>query len=133
MALKPLIKTELVFQSAFLYSLSLVYVFGGRFVPAWTGNGSDWGPASTLELHSLSDRYFDQCGRIQENHLLSVCYHNSSFFEEILFYSKDAQGLHPPGVTGTSESQCTILLQIYLQGAMICLRETSPESPAELV
>lgn len=86
---------ELVFQSIFLYFLSLVYVSGGRLFPAWIGNGSGWGPASTLDLHSLSDRCFDQRDRSQENGLLSVSCHNSLFFKEILLYSKDTRGLHP--------------------------------------
>lgn len=71
---------ELVFQLIFLYFLSALYAVGQRHVPAWTGNGSDWGPASTLDLHSLSDRYFDQYAMIQENSLLSVNSHILFFF-----------------------------------------------------
>lgn len=74
--IKHLIKMELVFQLIFLYFLSLLYAVGQRHVPAWTRNGSDWGPASTLDLHSFSDRCFDQCDMVRENSLLSVSLHN---------------------------------------------------------
>lgn len=70
---------ELVFQLIFLYFLSLLYAVGQRRVPVWTGNGSDWGLASTLDLNSISDRYFDQYDMIQENSLLSMSYHNFFF------------------------------------------------------
>lgn len=50
---------ELVFQLIFLYFLSLLYAVGQRCVPVWTGNGFDWGLASTLDLNSICDRYFD--------------------------------------------------------------------------
>lgn len=49
---KLLIKMELLFQLIFLYFLSLFFKAGQRHVPVCTGNGSDWAPASTLDLSS---------------------------------------------------------------------------------